>query len=187
MQPNLRRILEAILVLIEEAGQKGAAVTQYEVAKAIFLADVDHLNKYGRPVTFDNYVAMRFGPVPRQTYDMLKPAYVPRRELSDSWPLWDRESAPECGPKAFKFVRPRRPANRKLLSKSDVSALCEALDVVKSLGFAGLRDHTHKHPAYVKAWKGDGDRKAYDIDYSLLLSVKDDDLLHDLEHASKHM
>ena len=59
MTPNTDRIIAAIAVVIKEARQANAVVTQYDILKALFLADRAHLNKFGRPITFDNYVAMK--------------------------------------------------------------------------------------------------------------------------------
>ena len=95
--------------------------------------------------------------------------------------------SPSDGQKAFKFIRPKRKENLRVLSKSDISALSEALSVVKSLRFGGTKDYTHKHPAYVDAWKGGNDRRAYDIDYAKLLDPQDEETLEDLVYSSKHM
>ena len=67
-EPNIAKIRESVLFLLNSAS---GDLDQYKIAKAIFLADVSHLNQYGRPVTYDNYVAMRFGPVPSKTYELL--------------------------------------------------------------------------------------------------------------------
>src|SRR6266446_7375344 len=72
MHPNQGRIVEAILFIFAEACERKIAVTQYDIVKSLFLADRAHLNKYGRPITFDNYVAMEHGPVPSTAYNFLK-------------------------------------------------------------------------------------------------------------------
>ena len=43
--------------------KNGGKITKLEVLKLIFFADRYHLRKYGRPITNDQYWAMRFGPV----------------------------------------------------------------------------------------------------------------------------
>src|ERR1700733_613301 len=75
LKPNYKKILEAILFLINESERRGLYVTEYDIDKAVFLADVKHLNEYGRPITFDNYVAMVHGPVPSATRDILQPTF----------------------------------------------------------------------------------------------------------------
>jgi len=186
LKPNKRKILESILFLIEEAGRRGSYVTQYEIVKSIFLADINHLENYGRPITFDNYVAMKFGPVPSESFDMLKPEYKPSPLLSDAWPLWTREQSPSDGPNAFKYVAPARPANRRTLSETDRAALTQAIEKVKSLGFGALKNLTHKHRAYIDAWRDDGDRAAYDMKYNLLLPEDDEEREEEIAHASKY-
>jgi|WetSurMetagenome_2_1015567.scaffolds.fasta_scaffold74511_2 hypothetical protein len=186
LQPNRTKIIEAILLLIEEAGRRKRALTQYEIVKSLFIADFWHLKKFGRPVTFDNYVAMKFGPVPSEAYDMLKPNYVWKGvPAPDGWPLWDRNAIE--GSTAAHFENPRRPVNRRKLSETDIGELMEALKFVTNLGFGGVRDWTHLNPAYVDAWEARGDRKSNDMKYELLLEGNDKELVTDLAHASKHM
>jgi hypothetical protein len=185
-RPNHRKILEAILYLINEAVRRNVYVTEYDIDKSIFLADVAHLNQYGRPITFDNFVAMRHGPVPSTTRDMLQPGFNSRSQFAaETWPPWDRVKSPEDGDLAYKFINPKRKENRRVLSETDISQLAEALAVVKSLKFAGVKAETHKHPAYTEAWARRGDMKAPDIDYGKLLDAQDDDLIEDLVFSSK--
>jgi hypothetical protein len=186
LRPNYKKILEAILYLINEAERRGLYVTEYDIDKSIFLADVKHLNEYGRPITFDNFVAMVHGPVPSTTRDILQPKFKGKPHYTEAWPPWDREPSPSDGQKAFKFTKPKRKENLRILSKSDIAALMDSLLVVKSLRFSGTKDYTHKHPAYLDAWKEDGTPGAYDMNYAKLLESPDDDLLEDVVYSSKH-
>ena len=187
MRPHYRRILEAILFLISEAEKRGLYVTEYDIDKAVFVADVDHLNKHGRPITFDNYVAMKAGPVPSTTRDVLQPRFDAKHYYAESWPPWERVPSPADGSKAFKFIRPKRPPNLRVLSETDVTALSEALTLVKGLKFKGMRDYTHKHPAYLDAWPKGAQDGSYPMDYVRLLDVPDEDVVEDLVYSSKHM
>lgn len=177
----MQRIIEAILFLIEEGERRSAPLTQYQIVKSLFLADTDHLQNYGRPITFDNYAALEFGPVPETAYDLLKPTSLPPVGI-DMWPLWEREPA---GGKAFRYVRPKRVANIRVLSKSDQSALLEALETAMTLPFGRIVDITHKHPAYEKAWTARGTKMSNRMDYKLLVPNNDGDLLDEIAHASK--
>jgi len=185
LRPNRAKVVEAILFLLEEAGVRARALTQYDIVKSIFIADLWHLQKYGRPISFDNYVAMKFGPVPSTTYDMLKANYNWGRDEPEGWPLWDRVVQP--GTSAANFENPRRPANRRKLSESDIGELKEALTFVLAQGFGGVRDWTHSLKAYTDAWDARGIRRSNDMRYELLLENPDQDLVEDLAHASKHM
>jgi len=44
----------------------------HAISKVLYHADKAHLSRYGRPISGDYYVAMKFGPVPSATYDILK-------------------------------------------------------------------------------------------------------------------
>lgn len=182
--PNKRKIVESILFIIERAGEGGAYPTQYAIVKSIFAADLFHLQKYGRPVTFDNYSALPFGPVPSETYDMLKPGYDAADLHEEVWPLWERKHAPEIAGTAYRYCNPKRPANRRRLSQSDMDELSSAYELVKQLGFVGTRDWTHDHPAYKNAWESRGSSKSSPMDYVQLVGLEDEELVNDLVYAS---
>src|SRR3990172_3908608 len=44
----------------------------YRISKIIYFADKVHLQKYGRLICGDAYVAMKDGPVPSGVYDIMK-------------------------------------------------------------------------------------------------------------------
>jgi hypothetical protein len=186
LRPNYKKILESVLYLINEAERRKIYVTEYDIVKSIFLADVAHLNQYARPITFDNFVAMKDGPVPSTTRDVLQPDFNPRFQYSgEAWPPWERERSPEDGNLAYRFVKPKRKENLRVLSETDLHALSEALSVVKSLKFSGVRSETHKHPAYTEAWERRGDRKAAEMDYAKLLDAADEEMIENLVYSSK--
>jgi hypothetical protein len=54
------------------------------------------------------------------------------------------------------------------LSESDVEALEHALSDVLRLGFGQIRRLTHEDPAYLDAWRENGDRNAYDMKLALM-------------------
>ena len=72
LKPNLSRIIAALHHLMLIADQRRQRLSQYQLVKALFLADRSHLNQFGRPVTYDNYVAMEHGPVPSMSYRILR-------------------------------------------------------------------------------------------------------------------
>lgn len=182
--PNKRKILEAILFIIELAGEGGAYPTQYDIVKSVFAADIFHIKKYGRPVTFDNYAALQFGPVPSETYDMLKPEYDSSALNEDVWPIWNRKQAPDVGSLAFRYCDPKRPSNHRKLSQTDREELTSAFHLVKTLGFKGTRDWTHENPAYKTAWENRGFAHSNPMDYAQLVE-HDEQLVEDLVYASE--
>jgi len=184
LEPNKRKLLEAIVYLIERGEREGQPLTQYQIVKSLFLADTAHLNRYGRPITFDNYSALEFGPVPEEAYDMLKPTYSWRLKFEAEGPPWERVPAGQGS--ACHYVSLKRPPNLRVLSRSDIQYLSAALDRVRELGFGGIRDETHTHPAYVEAWERRGDGMRAPIDYALLLEDADREAVEDLAFASVH-
>lgn len=182
LTPNRRKIVEAVLFLIEEAAKAGDQLSQYEIVKALFQADTQHLNTYGRPVTFDNYVAMENGPVASEAYEMLKATYNWGALGLDACP-W---SARSTGPKTNAYSS-RRAANLRLLSPSDQDVLREGLEFVRTNGFGGVRDATHEHRAWKRAWEDRGAKRANPMDYTLLYDNPDPEAVEDLAYVSAHV
>jgi uncharacterized phage-associated protein len=62
-----RKAISAVSYLANETGE-----SLYFVLKMLYLADKAHLDQYGRFISGDWYVAMSKGPVPSETYALLK-------------------------------------------------------------------------------------------------------------------
>lgn len=160
---NHRKILECILWFAVKKPQ----IEQYALLKLLFLADKLHLNKYGRPASGDNYVAMEYGPVPTFAYDVLKKKSTALTSLKLTDFPFRIESNQQN--KAVVVV-PERGPDIKLFSKSDISAFTESLAKYGDWKFGRLMDFTHADPAYKTAWESKGASNAPPIDYALLLT-----------------
>lgn len=185
MEPRLDKIVEAILLVIKEATARGSVVTTYDIVKCLFLADRAHLNKFGRPITFDNYVAMIHGPVPSTSYNVLKKHAATIHRLRQPLP-WSSRPAPEKGQNAVAFIDPTRDLEDDILTGSDIEELKSALTIVQSLGFAQIRRLTHEDQAYLDAWEDDTERAQYPMSYSLLFDTPSLSEAADLAFFSKH-
>lgn len=166
LTPNIPRIIASIHLAIKlgEAGVK--RLTQYDIVKSLFLADRQHLNEWGRPVTYDNYVAMKHGPVPNVAYDLLKANEKTMRSFGIHELPWKNEP---MGAGKLRFSLGGHNLDvEEFLSHSDVEAISQAVSMVQSLGFSQVRRLTHQDPAYLDAWIEDGDRKAYSMKLGLL-------------------
>lgn len=184
MAPNFDKIVEAILHVVNAAKDRHRYLTQYDIVKTIFLADRAHLNKYGRPITYDNYVAMKDGPVPSTTYNFLKQHDRVLTKYAKDLP-WQRE---QLDPKKFNFFAPSREADEDVLSPSDMAELESNLTVVKALGFTQIRKLTHEDPAYIDAWEDTGGpNRRYPMSYGMLMESKDFEKAKDLAFISKHL
>lgn len=179
--PNGPRVREAILHVIREADSRDLRISQFDILKTLFLADRSHLNKFGRPITFDEYVAMPDGPVPSLAYDILKDAIEANNEAEIDRPLW--QSEPD-GPKKRRFFNAERDASDEFLSESDIEELTEALKKVKAWGYKRTWDHVHADPAYIRAWAKRGNAQRHPMDHADLLDNPDQDYAAFVKFAS---
>lgn len=168
MIENVDRILAAVSYVIYVAQSSGKSPTQYDIVKSLFLADRSHLNKWGRPITYDNYVAMKHGPVPSLAYDLLKRnEWRLRKHSIKEWP-WRMERGSRSENYFFVDVGNEMELDLRHLSQSDKEALRVAVEAVLTMGFGTVRRLTHDDPAYVDAWREDGPAGRYDMKLELL-------------------
>lgn len=184
LEPNLAKIIGAITWIIAEADRRKREITQYDVLKTLFLADKSHLNEYGRPVTFDNYYAMKDGPVASVAYNLLKEDKRILGKYRIKKLPWKR-SARESGSGRYYYSNAKDTTDEDVLSPSDVSALGDALTTVKSLTFSQIRSLTHNDAAYIEAWKDDSTKKAHLISYGMLFDSPDFEAAGTVQFLSK--
>ncbi|MDQ3247117.1 MAG: Panacea domain-containing protein [Pseudomonadota bacterium] len=183
MMPDGARVREAILHLIHRSDTMKFVVTQYDILKALFFADKSHLNRYRRPITFDQYHALPDGPVPSLSYDVLKEALHAFEAIEVDEALWQTEPADG---RAIRYFGAQRDGSEEILSESDIEELDAAQDLVLKLGFRGVWNKTHDDPAYQKAWAQRGDAKRFPMQYEDLLERPDPKLIADLAFVSSH-
>lgn len=173
LTPNIEKIIASVSYVIAEAQRRGETCTQYDIVKSLFLADKRHLNKFGRPITFDNYVAMKDGPVPSLSYNFIKEDKSTLSRHNVRLP-WARTPTPKLGTRVYTYTITGA-ENLDALAESDIEELNSALTVVKSLGFSQVRRLTHEEPGYIKARKHRGSSENPPMDYSLLFEQPDFD------------
>lgn len=116
----------------------------HKIFKILYFADMSHLFKYGRAITGDRYIAMKYGPVPSSIYDMVK---IVR---GDSWYVMDEL-------KAFfavnnKYLEPLRDADTSYLSESDVNELVDSIKKYSDVEFSEMTRLSHGS-AWKKTWE----------------------------------
>jgi uncharacterized phage-associated protein len=182
LKPNPAKIAEAILFILSQARSRNVFATQYDIVKTLFLADKRHLNLYGRPITFDNYFAMKHGPVPSLAYDLLKGNRAALEQYG-AFVAWDSRYV---AAKQFHFV-PRREPDLDELAPSEIELLTDCFGAVKSLGFGEVRKLTHEDPAYIDAWEdSEEENSSYPISLGMLFDVPNMDVAEELAFVSKH-
>jgi uncharacterized phage-associated protein len=167
-----KKALNVVLYLSE----KLPVPTFFYLGKILYFADKAHLQKYGRQICGDRYIAMERGPVPSNVYDMLKDVQQNRRSLSSS-----------AAKKAFRvveghYVQPKIPVGLEYLSESDIECLDWAIGKYGSMGFDDLQNEGHD-PAYKATWSKTPNRT---IDIRSIIQILPDgkNLLKHLEEVN---
>lgn len=136
---------KAVHALVYIAKKLGGVADIYKVLKIVFFADKRHLERYGRLIFGDIYIAMDHGPVPSGAYDAVKHV---------------RGTAVWCKPhslatKALQAkgmnIIPLIEPDLDLFSDSDVECLDEAIEECRHLTFRELRKKSHEDPAFKKS------------------------------------
>jgi uncharacterized phage-associated protein len=111
------------------------------ICKHIFFADKQHFLKYGRPITGDHYHKLPHGPCPTVGLDMLRGKGSPANVA-----LLEKYVAV-----VGNAVHPKKTANLKAFSKSDVEVLDWVIKKYGKMSATRLRDLGHKERAYREA------------------------------------
>lgn len=142
---------EKVLAAVSYFGaQDLPELTKGKLCKLIFLADRSHVLRYGRPITGDVMTAMKHGPVPSYTKNVL-----------DRFESGIADSETESLGRYFRLDRdyqyPRYAfvsmADLSTLSKSDLKVLKEVVRDHGKKSFTELRALTHEFSAWKEAWE----------------------------------
>ncbi len=170
-QFNLDKGLETILYII----QNGAQPTFHHISKVIYFADKIHLEKYGRFICGDRYIAMKHGPVPSGVYDLLKIARGDNFIFSLPSELIDKTKS------AFDVqgrygVNRLRDAHVEYFSDSDIECLNTAIQKYGNLSFRQLTEASHD-----QAWKISDENDFMEIEHIITTFSNADELLEHLQ------
>lgn len=132
---NKDKTLNAVLYI---ASRMGGKVDMHKLSKTLYFADSKHLSKYGRSITGDVYIKMKYGPVPSQTDDILKAVRGDSffSFAADEFRLY------------FHFINdytiaPCKKPDMDFLSDSDVECLDAAIEICKDKSFNELTEISH--------------------------------------------
>lgn len=150
---NLEKFNEATAFMLENSAQGGQpeAMGFHKFMKLLFFAEVIHLNNYYSPFIGGDYVAMRFGPVHSQAYNVLKDNSVEVDEEEfellfniDGKKITLKDNYPANTPNAY-----------RRLSKADKESIKESIKKYGGMNFTQLTNESHQHPAWLKAVRKD--------------------------------
>jgi uncharacterized phage-associated protein len=174
---NSKKIIEGLVWL----ARKMPGIDHYHVVKIFFGADKLHLNKYGRPVFGDEYIAMDYGPVPSHTYTLIK------QNRSFLSPEEVQEVANSLEVKAIakvKYIFAKRLPDLDDFSRTDIACLEESLRLHGCMTFGQLVDLTHQEPS----WQAGRLDDKHSMDYALLVEEANpakDEILRCIRETSR--
>jgi uncharacterized phage-associated protein len=96
--------------------QNDGEINKLHVLKLVYFADRYHLRKYGRPITNDQYWAMRFGPVASGVKEMFELDSLSHEERHYADAFLAKSDKPNC-------VRSSGAVDTSVFSQSDLEAL----------------------------------------------------------------
>lgn len=170
-RPKISKIIELLLYLAHV--RPGA--DKYQAVKFFYLADREHLLRYGRPITNEYYYALDYGPVASVALDVLNGSFWPLRQAQiEELPFDLEKGRTKDGYETTFIKRPSREIRRDLFSKSDLKVFEEIVAKYRDASFKELYNLTHDHEAYKKAWNSrpKGSRRAQ-MKYEEMVEDKD--------------
>lgn len=154
---------DKFLTCVQYFASKGVPqLDKYKISKLLFLADKNHLVKYGRPIIGDRYCAIEHGPIPSRSLNLLnafsKKSWVRLRVPDQPIPIpADRQlrqmvESLELDEKfTYPAFRTKKPPRLEFLSKSDLECLDLTIERFGNKTFSELKTITHSMRAYKKA------------------------------------
>lgn len=158
---DVDKAVEAILFIAPSVKNP----TLHSVSKVLYQADRIHLARFGRPITGDRYVAMKHGPVPSGTYDVLKTL---RGDAHMQLPPGIEQAI--AVQNAYSVV-PMRAPDLAVLSQSEQQCLRESVDAHGSKTFQHLTNESHD-----AAWDAAGENDIIELEHFLLTLDNGDEL-----------
>ncbi len=141
MNENLK-VIKAVLLYVLQNGSQKVKSNVYYIVKTLFFAQQKHLAKFLCPIYNDHIIALKFGPVPSQIYDVLKMSRGDVDVLS-----FHAEDGLQKVSDAISFTDemfvPKEKVDMDYLSPSNVECLDAALEEVEKLSFEDILDMTH--------------------------------------------
>ena len=138
---NHQKSIEIILWVLK----RNSTIDIYQLMKVLFHADLLCLNKYGCPITGDNYLAMKFGTVPESIYNGLIKQDI--LFLID----FEENSAVPLRIDGHKII-PLRNCKEDDISEADIECLEAGIKEYSYLSFSEIRKKNHAHPAWRKTY-----------------------------------
>ncbi len=132
---NKEKTINSILFVLDSLGGK---CDFHKIFKILYFADQRHLTLYGTPITDDSYIAMKYGPVPSNSYDIFKALRGDSLSISDS----DYGDFFEID--SHDILISKKEADIEELAESHIECLESSIRENKDLDFIQLSQKSHK-------------------------------------------
>lgn len=152
---NRDKAVEVIIYLAERIEDP----SYYSIGKLLYFADKTSLERYGRFICGETYVAMKKGPVPSNVYDMLKEAV---NNGTDGFVV-----------EGDYYVKALRQANLDKLSDSDIESLDKVIEVFGGLPNWVKGEMSHDE-AYHAAWDARGSKNSNPMNIESIANLLED-------------
>jgi uncharacterized phage-associated protein len=143
----------SLAVLTYIASKNITDLSIYRLLKIVFLADRQHLLRYGRTITGDQYCALPDGPVPSRLYDLLKKQVVEGKKPFSSEGRLLVANLKITKPAKYDLFAAKRAPDMDELSRTEVAAIDDAIMKFRSASFNDIKRITHGTAEFDKAWK----------------------------------
>lgn len=137
----------AVLHILNKAG---GTLDKYRIYKALYFANKEHLNRYGRLITSDTFFALPFGPVPTKLADVLDSIKTGKKLKDSEKHLFSPiiESLEHCGFDAENYFTAKQLPDMDELSETDIECLNIGLNKCIGRDFGEIKEESHD-----KAWE----------------------------------
>ncbi|MEW8030372.1 MAG: Panacea domain-containing protein [Candidatus Thiodiazotropha sp.] len=129
------KIVEAIVYIAGRLKPKHSTI--YTALKILYFADKIHLNEYGRLITGDQYVAMKNGPVPSASYDIVKAV------RGDGYSTDSAHAVSSFNVTEKYRITPLREVDLDLFSDSEIECLNRVIEEDGEKSFGELKNKSH--------------------------------------------
>lgn len=158
---------------------------KYRALKLLFLADREHLVRFGRPITGDLYNALPYGPTPSATHDLLddvENVAVEGKGTEDERVL-ELLRAFSVVDLPYPTYKPLAAPDLDALSETDLNVLDHVAVEHGHKDFTQLKHLTHNFAAYKRVWCDDVPFKRFPMKFEdFFAEVADgEDLLKEIK------
>lgn len=133
----------------------------HKLFKILYFAEREHLSKYARPITGDEYQAMNYGPVPSIIYDIFKAVEHKNNPFIDHNQYVGQFEVSRSG--KTPFIQAKAKPDTDELAISEIELLDKSIAENKDLSFEKLTSKSHDQAWHTYSQSADIEMNYIDI------------------------